>query len=254
MRFFSLRSLLGAGLAGACALIASHADAFALKVLPIPITLTNGATSTMVELANEGSQPVRVQASAFDWTQSASGEDRLSPSNEIVLFPSMLTIAPGATRKLRVGSQGGYGPSEKTFRVMFAEVPPDSSPVDGQEVVRVISKVSVPIFLTPPGAVGVPKVEGLSVTKSAVRFGVHNTGAAHALVEKVHVEFRGEGGKPLSTTDAAGWYVLPGLTRPFEIELGKSLSCANAKTLVVTVTSRESGASSATLDRPPCAG
>ena len=248
------RLLLGAAGFAVCALIASHAWAFSLKVTPIPIVIAGGAASTMVELQNESSEPVRVQAAVFDWVQGPTGEDSLSPSTELLIFPSMLTIKPGEARKVRVGTQGGYGANEKPFRVIFSELPTNVSAIEGnQEVVKVVANISVPIFVRPPGAVGAPKVEGLSVTKDRVRFGVRNGGTAHLMAEKIHVEFTGASGNVVGSTDVAGWYVLPGRTRPFEVEIGKSLSCAGAKKVVVTASSRESGQASATLDQPACA-
>ena len=249
-----LRSLLGAAALGACSLFASHARAFSLKVTPIPIVITGGAQSTMVELQNESSELLRVQASAYDWSQTPSGEDKLVPSTELLIFPSMIAIKPGEVRRVRVGTQGGYGPSERSFRVLFSELPTNVSSAEGeQEVVKVVANVSIPIFVRPPGAVGGPKLEGLTVTKDRVRFGVRNTGTAHAMVEKVRLEFTGEAGAPIGSTEIAGWYVLPGQTRPFEVEIGKALSCRGAKSLVVTASSRESGSASATVERPACA-
>jgi fimbrial chaperone protein len=249
-----LRSLVGAALVCGCALIAAHAAAFSLKVTPIPIVITGGATSTMVEIQNEGSEPLRIQASVFDWTQAASGEDKLAPSTELLVFPSLVTIAAGASRKVRIGTQGGYGPNEKSFRVIFGEIPADITPVNGgQELVAMVANVSVPIFVRPPGATGGTRIEGLSATKDHVTFGVRSVGSAHALVERVRVDVLGEAGKPLGTAEIAGWYVLPGQVRPFDIPFGKDVSCAGAKKLVVTATSRESGAATATLDGPACA-
>lgn len=250
---FIRRALLATAGLTACGLLATHAWAFSLKVTPIPIVITGGATSTMVELHNESTEPVRVQASVYDWSQGATGEDITVPSTELVVFPSMVSIKPGESRKVRIGTQGGYGPNEKTFRVIFAELPTNVSSASAQqEVVKIISNASVPVFVLPPGAVGVPKVEGLAVTKDRIRFGLRNTGTAHAMMEKIHVEFTDAAGKLVSSSDVPGWYVLPGRSRPFEIEIAKGLSCVGAKKLVVTASSRKSGQATATLDQPPC--
>ena len=73
------------------------------------------------------------------------------------------------------------------------------------------------------------------------------------LVQKIRVEFRGDEGKPTSSKELAGWYVLPGQVRSFDVPFGKDITCAGAKALVITASSRDSGVSSATLDQPPCA-
>lgn len=204
--------------------------------------------------ANESSEPLRIQANAFDWSQGTDGEDKLTPSGELLVFPSLVTIPPGMARKIRIGTQGGYDAKEKSFRVIFAELPSNaSSASDQHEVVKVVAHVSVPVFVRPPGAVAALKVEGVSVTKDRVRFDVRNTGAAHTVVDKVRLEFQGEGQKPLSSDEVVGWYVLPGHKRSFEVPLGKKLSCAGAKTLVVTAHGRDSITAVARIEQPPCA-
>jgi fimbrial chaperone protein len=226
---------------------------FALKVAPIPIVIGGGGTSTMVELRNDGTEPVRLQASTFLWSQTAAGADKLEPTNEILVFPSMVTLKGGETRRVRVGTQGGYGPAEKSFRVIFGELPSNVSHEGQDQVVKVIAQVSVPIFVTPSGAAPTYKIQGLTATKDRVRFQIENTGTAHTLVEKIHLEFRDPKGGVIGATDVAGWYVLPGQTRPFDIPIEKGLRCGGAASLVVTASSNASGSSSATLAQPACA-
>jgi len=139
--------------------------------------------------------------------------------------------------------------------VIFAEIPPDFTPTDtGSELLKVVAHVSVPIFVKPSGVAATLKVEGLSATRDHLRFAVRNTGAAHALVERIHVDAVGDAGRIIGTGEVAGWYVLPSLARPFDVDIAASkLPCAGAKQLVVTAISRESGQSSATIDQPACA-
>jgi fimbrial chaperone protein len=258
MRRFGACALVAAGVLGACGFAAhrAHAGGFALKVMPIPITMTDGATSIMVEISNEGDAPMRVQAQVFDWSMDpTTGNDTLNPTNEILVFPSFLNIQPHQARKVRIGTQGGYGPNEKCFRAIFGEVPRDSSPVDGvAETLALIAHVSVPVFVRPTGATGSLKIEGLTAAKDKVHFIVRNTGTAHAMVDKLRLEALGPGGKPLASGESAGWYVLPGQTRPFDISFSTvGFNCAGAKQLVVEGISRESGTASAVLDNPSCA-
>jgi fimbrial chaperone protein len=249
----SIRAFLVTAACATCALLATHAGAFSLKVSPIPIEITGGASSTMAEVGNEGDEPIRVEASVYDWTQTATGEDKTDPSTELLVFPSLLTIPPHTSRRVRIGTQGGYAAGEKTFRVIFGEIPSETSPVDAkQETVKVVAHVSVPIFVTPAGAAPAMKIEGLALSNNHLKFGLHNTGNAHVLVEKLRVDLLGKDGKPLGGTDATGWYVLPGIVRPFDIDLTKKVNCAGAKSLVLTATSTQSGSVTATLDHPAC--
>jgi fimbrial chaperone protein len=253
-RRIALSALAGIAAVGASALVASHARAASMNIAPIPVVITGGATSTMVEITDEGEAPVRVQVTAFDWTQTPSGGDKLEPSGEILVFPSIVEIRPGASRKVRVGTQGGYGATEKSFRLLFAELPSDSSPAASSgDLVSVLTHFSVPLFVTRPGAVPVAQIEGASASKDHLLFGVRNVGSAHALISKVTVEFRGDGGRPLRSKDFPGWYVLPGQLRPFDIPIGPSLTCEGAKSIVVSAALGPALTVHATLDRPACA-
>jgi P pilus assembly chaperone PapD len=257
MRALHASALLGLGVLGAFAFSAYRAHAgFALKVTPIPITMSDGATSTMVEVSNESDNPIRVQAMVFDWTMDQNtGQDITTPTGELLVFPSFLTIQPHQPRKVRVGTQGGYAANEKCFRITFGEIPPDFTPADGgADVLNLVAHVSVPVFVKPTGAAGAIKVEALTASKDKVHFIVRNTGTAHAMVERVRLESLGEGGKPLATAETAGWYVLPGQTRPFDVSfVSAGFNCAGAKQLAVTAISRESGTSTAVVDKPVCA-
>ncbi len=238
----------------ASAFLASHAQAFSIQISPIPIVIRDRATSALVDVTNESTEPIRVQATAFEWSQTAAGEDKLDPTNQILVFPSIFRVEPKSTRKVRVGTQGGYGPAEKSFRVIFGEIPENASPaVPNAETVKVVANMSIPVFVVPPGAAGAPKIEGLSVTRDKARFAIKNGGTAHVLVQKVRLEFQGAEGKPTSSKEVAGWYVLPGQARSFEIPLGKDVSCANAKSLVVTASLRNAGATTVRLEDPACA-
>ncbi len=247
-----LRSFAFVAVLGACALSASHARAgFALRVLPIPITITGGATSTMVELGNEGQEPLRVQANAVDWTQAPNGDDATKPSAEVLVFPSLVTIPPGGSRKVRVGTQGGYGAAEKSFRVIFAEVPPNSTPTNGVgETVNIVSHVSIPVFVTPPGAKPTIQIDSVTSTKDHVKVNVRNTGNAHAMVSWIRIEAIGEGGKPLGKSETAGWYVLPSLVRPFDVDVSKL--CPGAKQLVVSAVLQGGASTTSSIDHPAC--
>ncbi len=245
--------------AGACALVEARAPAFgfALKVDPIPITMADGATSTMAEVTNEGDSPLRVQAQSFDWTVDPAGKETTTPSGEILIFPSMLSIPAHSSRKVRVGTQGGYAASEKCFRVVFAEIPNDTvQSTDGNAGVKVVAHVSVPVFVKPPGAKGVIQVDKVTAFKDHVQVSVRNTGTAHVMIHHLRVEALGAGGKTIASGELPGWYVLPGMPRQFDVDFAKAgLNCAGAKQLVVTAIPQLGVASaSAVLDNPECAG
>lgn len=249
-----LRGVLSLASAALAFGLATDAWAISLKVAPVRVVMTNGATSTMVELTNQGNDPLRVQATPYDWAQDGAGEDKLTPSTELLVFPSMIVLKPGETRRVRVGTQGGYGAGEKSFRILFAELPSNMSSAQGQqELLRVVANTSIPVFVRPATSKGIPKVEGVVVGKDRVKFAIRNTGNAHAMIEKVRVEALDGTGKVQSTDEHAGWYVLPNMQRPFEFAFGSKLHCKGAAALRVTSLSRDSGNDTFTVEKPTCA-
>ncbi len=248
------RSAIAAALFVVATLLAlmSHAG-LSLKVTPIPIVITGSGTSTMVELRNEGTETIRLQASTFDWSQTADGEDVLNATGEMLVFPSMLTLKPKEARKVRVGTKAGYASHEKSFRVIFSEIPSNVRSGSDPAQVKVVTRVSIPIFVKPAGSAPALEVLGLTATKDKVAFQIRNTGGAHALLHQVDVKFLNAQGQVLSTANVPGWYVLPGIVRPFQLALGKDASCAGASSLVVTASTSTGESTSKTLPAPACA-
>ena len=79
-------------------------------------------------LANTGDAPVAAQVRVFAWSQE-NGEDRLAPTNAIVLSPPIVRIAPGAEQVVRIVREGP-APSgrDQTYRIVVDELPDKSKP------------------------------------------------------------------------------------------------------------------------------
>jgi fimbrial chaperone protein len=137
--------------------------------------------------------------------------------------------------------------------VIFSEIPSNVTNDPGPAQVKVVTRVSIPIFVKPAGTTPTLEVLGLTATKDRVAFQIRNKGGAHALLNKVDVKFLSAQGKVLNTTDVPGWYVLPGNARPFQLALGKDASCTGASSLVVTAASSTGASTSKTLPAPACA-
>jgi fimbrial chaperone protein len=90
---------------------------------------------------------LQFQLSVFAWAQSPSGEMQLEPTEDIVFFPTLLTLKPNETRRVRVGSATTQEVREKTYRIFVEELPPAGT-VAGSGV-RVLTKMGIPIFVRP---------------------------------------------------------------------------------------------------------
>src|SRR5688572_25193200 len=138
---------VAAVLAAACAAGGgSEAAAASFTVDPTQIYLSGRSSSVLLTLHNESKDTLRFQLSVFAWAQSASGEMRLEPTQDIVFFPSLLTLKPDETRRVRVGSTAAFEAREKTYRIFVEELPPVDR-AGNRGGVRVLTKMGIPIFM-----------------------------------------------------------------------------------------------------------
>jgi fimbrial chaperone protein len=212
--------LLGTCL-GSLMLNAAPAWASAFQVSPVRLPLTATQSNGILALRNQSSETLRFQVTGFAWSQSPSGETILTPTTDIVFFPTMLSLKPGDARNLRVGAAVAFGATEKTYRIFVEELPPvDSSGT--VNAIRVLMKMGIPVFLEPAKPVATPMIDSLSVQGQRLAFALRDTGNAHFLTKKVHISALGDAGQALFEQDLPAWYVLGGSFRDYSLELPTS--------------------------------
>ena len=211
--------------------------AASFQVNPVNLTLSADAANRMVSIRNQGDETVRVQASIHNWSQRDTGDMDLSPTSDIVFFPSILTIAPHEARNLRVAVASGAVMSsavvEKTYRLIVEELLPVQKESTANAV-RVITRMSIPIFVQNAPGKAVPRVEGLAVNGHTAHFVVANPGATHFVAHKVRLVVTGSDGRILSDQSVAGWYVLAQGTRVYDLELSAA-ACASGASVTVEI-------------------
>jgi fimbrial chaperone protein len=198
---------------------AESALASAFKVTPIQVFLSPEKKSELLTLTNESEQPLRFQITARKWSQTPEGEIALAETNDVVFFPTLLTLGVGEERNVRVGLTAEIGDTEKTYRLFFEELPALDPPEGGGAVVQVLTKMGIPIFATPPKARSKPILEEETLSGGIVRFRVANQGNMHMTLRSVRVTAYGPGGEVLMDRQREGWYVLPATPRNFDFEL-----------------------------------
>ena len=225
-------SLTGILLGILCA--AGPARASAFRVTPVQVALSATATSTLLTLSNESSESLRFQVRVYAWNQSPNGEMELYPTEDIVLFPTLVTLAPGKDRKVRIGSATSFGSSEKAYRVFFEELPPLEGPREGAtpSQVRILTKMGIPIFLQPAKPRSAGAIDGLSVDNGHLRFLVRNDGNVHFVLRAVRIKGVGAAGDAVFDREVEGWYVLPGGTRVYDLSIPAEV-CSRVKGVMV---------------------
>ena len=205
--------------------------ASAFKVTPVRVTFS-GPSSTLLTLKNESDQPLRFQISSFVWSQDPKGAMQLTPTEDIVFFPALLSLNPAEERKVRVAATVAATDVEKTYRIFFEELPPLERPENSGAQVRILTKMGIPIFVSPEKANAAPSIDSVKLEKGTLGFDVRNSGNAHFTLEGVKLQGVGSNGESLFDRQLEGWYVLAGSPRTYSVEIPAG-TCSKLKKIVI---------------------
>lgn len=160
-----------------------------LRFEPVYIYLRQGEPATLLKLTNDSAAPARYQATVFAWSQTTTGEMQLTPTKEVVFFPTVFALAPGEQRGIRIGTTAQFAPPEKTFRILIEELGPDRAAAApaGSVQFQVRTRISLPIFVEPPNPVATARIERMHVIGGVLGATVRSTGTAHLHLRGVQV-------------------------------------------------------------------
>ncbi len=195
-----LLAALAAGQAGSPAL------GQALAVQPVTVHLAAGQRATTLTVTNQGPGETAIQIRVFNWSQDG-GKDELTASDVVLASPPLATIPPGGSQIVRLMLRRSPEGREATYRILLDQLPPPA--VEG--VVRVVLRMSIPIFAQPPNRVA-PRMEfRLEREAGQVYLVGANNGLRHEVFRDIVLTTR-EGMK-LRPEKSASPYVLAGATR-----------------------------------------
>jgi len=206
------------------------ASAGVFTVTPVRLYMTPRDRAIAVTIVNDGDTDVVLQADVNTWTQTPDGTDQLQPTEDLVLAPPIVRLAPKARQVVRLAMLAPPDVSRQlTYRLIVREVPEAlAPPASGVQTVVALA-LSMPVFITPPAArrqvnciwSGGPGAEGPSLACS-------NTGTAYAQVREAVVS---QGDRVLARFEG-GTYILPGATKALPL---KSESAVPGGALTYTV-------------------
>jgi fimbrial chaperone protein len=221
-------------LAAVALLHPGEAAAATYTVNPTRVYLNASAGSALVTLKNESAEPLRMQVKAQRWAQSLDGEMQLSATEDLIVFPALLTLKPGEERKIRVATSVPFGLVEKTYRLYVEELPPTTTEKAEGASVRILTRMGVPVFLQPARPQAAALLRDVSLSDGRLMFQLVNTGNSHFLPTSVTVRGFTASGAAVSDWPVNGWYVLAGGARAFSLALDKP-ACERVRSLLVEV-------------------
>jgi fimbrial chaperone protein len=224
--------------------VASPARAANFTVNPMQLSLTPKVRSAVVTLKNTSTEELRFQISAFTWDQDDRGGIKLADTNSLIVFPQLLTLAPGAQRQVRVGTDARAADTELCFRLFFEELPAAKALSNG---VQMRTRIGLPVFVSPAGALtAAVQIQNVRAADGKLTMDVRNTGKAHIVVDALKIVGADASGKAVYTREVPGWYVLPNRSTTYDVDVKGPGCTATAFTATVvasgkTVTDRWSG-------------
>jgi fimbrial chaperone protein len=198
------------------ALAGTDAQAGSFSVSPVRIFMNARERATGVTIINEGDTDLVMQAELFEWKQKPDGTDQLLPTQDLVLAPPILKLAKGARQTVRLANLRPPVPGEQlTYRLIVREVPEALAPGQKGAKVQVALAFSLPVFITPPGAKRELTCEASRISPTAIRATCENHG--HAYAQAASMTLATPSGNTLLSSDIKGGYILPSVTRSFEL-------------------------------------
>jgi fimbrial chaperone protein len=211
---------------------ASWVSAATFTVNPTQIFLSGKTTTALLTLRNDSDETLRFQLTAFAWQQTPTGELSLAPTQDVVFFPALLTLAPKEERRIRVGATVGVAAQERTYRIFVEELP--SADGERANAVRVLTKMGIPIFIRPAKEVATADLRELAVKKGALSFSLGNRGSVHFVPQRVVVSAVTASGERVFEEELKAWYILAGGRRDFTVAI-PAAACAGVASVTVDV-------------------
>jgi fimbrial chaperone protein len=206
-----------AALAGAllATLAALPAAAGTFSVSPVRIYMQPRERATAVTIVNEGDTDLVMQADLFQWKQKADGSDDLVPTEDLILAPPILKLAPKSRQVLRLANlRPAPTDVQQTYRMVVREIP-EAKPTDGTVQVQVALAFSLPVFITPQGARSKLECQARKTSATTAVATCENRGQAYA--QAVTMTLTSATGDTLATREISAGYVLPQVRRSFEV-------------------------------------
>ena len=224
-----MRALLG-GLTAFLFFLPTLSSAYTFSVSPIRVFFEPNQKTTLLTVGNDDETPLKLQVKLVSWTQTPDGKDIYSDNEDLIYYPKIMTLEPKESRVIRLGVKAAARDIEQTYRLQIEDIPGAIAPANGPAV-NFRYRFSIPIFIPPKMPNRVAEIEDLTVHGGKALLHIVNRGNQHIRFDRITAKSTLGFSK-----DAEVWYVLPGSSRLFQIEIPRD-DCIRAGSIEVTAIS-----------------
>lgn len=198
-------------LLGSTTVLPLSAIAGAFSVSPVRIYMLPRERAVAVTVVNEGDAEVVLQADINVWTQKPDGMDELDPTEDMILSPPIIRLAPNSRQVVRLALLKPADASRQLiYRMIMREVPEAVSVIDKTVQLPVALALSMPVFITPPLAKRI--MDCVATPNLTVKCA--NSGTAYAQVREIQLK---RGTATLARFEG-GTYILPGAQKVISLK------------------------------------
>lgn len=226
----SYKTLFPLAFLACLAFLPALAEAGVFSVSPVRMHMAPKDRAIAVTINNEGNDELIMQADVYAWKQSPAGVDELTLTEDLILSPPIVKLAPHSRQVVRLALLSPRSATEQlTYRLVVREVP-IAKPAENNIQLQLALAFSLPVFITPSSA---KRQLGCSINRVAadtVRADCENTGNAYAQAREFTL--LSASGEKLAMRDEGG-YILPLIKRSFEIKRAQGpIAAGNARLAV----------------------
>ena len=185
------------------------------SVSPVRIYMTPRERAVAVTIVNEGDVEVVLQADLNAWTQKPDGTDEQTPTEDIILSPPIIRLAPNARQVVRLALLKPADASRQLiYRMVLREVPEALANQDKTIQLPIALALSMPVFITPPPAKRAMNCTTERGIAPDLTVSCTNSGTAYAQVREMVLK---RGALTLARFEG-GTYILPGAQKVMSLK------------------------------------
>ncbi len=217
--------------------LSAECSAGAFSVSPVRLYFEPRDRAVAVTLVNEGDAEIALQADINTWTQDSAGTDKLELTEDLIVSPPSLRLAPHSKQVVRLALLVPRDLSRQmTYRLVVREVPEVLVPVESGVQLPIALVLNMPVFVTPKGAKHAVRCELSPGLAQAVGVTCENTGNAYAQLRSVELN---QNGKTLARFEG-GLYLLPDVKKTLQLKPEEDATMApGAAELTITCDDRK---------------